>query len=117
MTHQHHSIDYLEFTISEMIASKKFYSEAFGWEFTDYAPNYAGIKGKEREIGGFSVGEVKPGGSVLVVLYSDNLEKTLSSVRQAGGTITEEPFEFPGGRRFHFLDPSGNELAVWGELK
>ena len=114
MAHQHNTIDYLEFTVADMAESKAFYSTVFDWEFTDYAPNYAGIKGPEKEIGGFSVGTVVPGG-VLIVFYSENLDDSLTSVTQAGGTITKPIFEFPGGRRFHFTDPSGNELAIWGQ--
>jgi predicted enzyme related to lactoylglutathione lyase len=110
--HTHHAMDYVEFTVSDLAAAKSFYTTAFGWEFNDYGPSYAGIKGPERELGGFSVGEVKAGGP-LVVLYSDDLDASLAAVQSAGGAIIREPFEFPGGRRFHFRDPSGNELAVW----
>ena len=90
-----------------------FYEVAFGWEFNDYGPAYAGIKGPEREVGGLRQGEPVRGGP-LVVLYSDDLDASLEAVRAAGGGVVKEPFAFPGGRRFHFTDPSGNELAVWG---
>ncbi len=110
--HVHHSMDYIEFTVSDLPQAKEFFSAAFGWEFTDYAPVYAGIKGPRREVGGLTVGEVKSGGP-LVVLFSEDLEDTLERVKSAGGKIVKEPFDFPGGRRFHFQDPSGNELAVW----
>ena len=112
--HQHHRIDYLEFTVTDLAESKKFYGKVFGWEFNDYGPTYAGIRGDQGEVGGFSQGQVRPGG-VLVVLYSDELENTLERVRSNGAEIVKEIFEFPGGRRFHFRDPSGNELAVWGQ--
>jgi uncharacterized protein len=112
MSHKHHAIDYIEFTVTDMRQSKDFYASAFGWEFTDYAPVYAGIKGPDREVGGFSVGEVVPGGP-LVVLFSEDLEESLAKVKAAGGAIVKEPFDFPGGRRFEFRDPSGNLLAVW----
>ena len=112
---QHHAIDYIEFTVTDMAAAQAFYAAAFDWKFTDYGETYAGIQGLEREMGGLTVGEeVRPGGP-LVVLFSLDLEGTLERVRKAGGTITTEPFAFPGGRRFHFTDPSGNELAVWAE--
>lgn len=112
--HRHHSIDYIEFVVNDMAAAKSFYASAFGWEFTDYGPGYAGIKGDGdgKEMGGLTVGE-SPGGSPLVVLYSDDLDASLASAVAAGAEITKEPFEFPGGRRFQFVDPSGNELAVW----
>ncbi|MGE0488465.1 MAG: VOC family protein [Vulcanimicrobiota bacterium] len=112
--HTHHSIDYIEFTVSDLDRAKSFYGEAFGWAFTDYAPVYAGIRIGDREVGGLTVGEVQSGGP-LVVLYSADLEQSLASVKQAGGTICREPFDFPGGRRFHFYDPSGNQLAVWAD--
>lgn len=111
--HQHHGIDYIEFTVTDMAEAKRFYGEAFGWEFNDYGPEYAGIRGGAGEVGGFRLGTEVAAGGPLVVLYSEDLEATLEGVREAGGRITTEPFEFPGGRRFHFEDPSGNELAVW----
>lgn len=110
--HTHHGINYIEFTVTDMKQSQAFYSAAFGWEFTQYAPFYAGIQGPDREVGGFIVGEVVAGGP-LVVLFSENLDQTLEQVKAAGGQVVKEPFDFPGGRRFHFRDPSGNELAVW----
>lgn len=100
--------------MSNMENAQSFYSQAFGWEFTDYAPQYAGINVGGREVGGFRIGQVTEGGP-LPVLYSKDLQASLNAVRKAGGIIKLEPFEFPGGRRFHFLDPCGNELAVWSE--
>jgi hypothetical protein len=111
--HTHHTIDYIEFTVSDLAVAKGFYASAFGWRFNDYGPEYAGIQGEGREVGGFhQTSELKKGGP-LVVLYSDDLEASVTAVRSAGGKIALEPFSFPGGRRFHFVDPSGNELAVW----
>jgi predicted enzyme related to lactoylglutathione lyase len=113
--HVHHGIDYIEFAVTNMAESKRFYEAAFDWTFNDYGPDYAGIRKEGGEAGGFrSEPQVAPGGP-LVILYSNDLEATLARVRAAGGRITTEPFEFPGGRRFHFADPSGNELAVWSE--
>ena len=109
----HHQIDYIEFNVTDMAAAKRFYTEAFDWEFTDYGDSYAGIRRADGEAGGLSlVDEVTTGGP-LVILYSKDLDDSLERVRAAGGTITQEPFSFPGGRRFHFTDPSGNQLAVW----
>lgn len=112
--HVHHEIDYIEIVVTDMARSKRFYSEAFGWEFNDYGEAYAGIQKRAGgEIGGLRLElEVKVGGP-LVILYSRDLEATLAGVRGAGGTISQDIFGFPGGRRFHFHDPSGNELAVW----
>ena len=111
--HTHHAIDYIEFTVRDLADAQRFYAAAFGWTFNDYGPAYSGIRSGEGESGGLREdAELRLGGP-LVVLYSDDLDATLAAVRWAGGTIVQEPFEFPGGRRFHFADPSGNELAVW----
>lgn len=114
MTHIHHAIDYIELTVSDLAAAKEFYTSAFGWGFTDYGDAYAGIQGPEgSEVGGLNPsGEPRPGGP-FVLLYSDDLDATVTAVEEAGGRIVEAPYEFPGGRRFHFADPSGNELGVW----
>ncbi len=115
-SHQHHAIDYIEISVTDLAAAKRFYGAAFGWQFTDYGPTYVGIKGADPEgpeMGGFAeTTEVRSGGP-LVILFSQDLDASLAQVRAAGGTISTEPFDFPGGRRFHFVDPSGNELAVW----
>jgi uncharacterized protein len=115
MTPVHHAINYVEVTVTDMDAAQHFYGTAFGWRFTDYAPAYAGIQAAEGdgEVGGLSLGQnVEPGGP-LVLLYSDDLDATVAAVNDAGGTIAEEPYAFPGGRRFTFFDPSGNRLGVW----
>ena len=114
-SHTHHSIDYIEFVVTDMAESKRFYKAAFGWRFNDYGPDYAGIQGQGRETGGLRLDTKMSAGGPLVILYSDDLDMTLTKVREAGGRIVREPFDFPGGRRFHFHDPSGNELAVWSE--
>jgi len=113
--HTHHGIDYIEFEVTEMAGSRRFYETAFGWKFNDYGPGYSGIQGSDREVGGLRLSEKVSAGGPLVILYSDHLDKTLTRVREAGGRIVKEPFDFPGGRRFHFHDPSGNELAVWSD--
>ena len=113
--HVHHGIDYIEFSVTDMAKAKQFYGTAFGWQFTDYGPEYCGIQRGDGEAGGFALAEQVTGGGPLVILYSRDLEDTLARVRDAGGRISEEIFAFPGGRRFHFADPSGNELAVWSE--
>ncbi|MFT3713237.1 MAG: VOC family protein [Archangium sp.] len=115
--HTHHAINYVELTVHDMKAARAFYAKAFGWEFADYGPEYSGIKGEGREQGGLTEDPKYKGvrGGPLIVLFSKNLDATVKSVKAAGGKIEKPPFEFPGGRRFHFLDPSGNELAVWSE--
>ncbi|WP_311029314.1 VOC family protein [Mesorhizobium koreense] len=103
--------DYLEMqaTGGTLDSTKSFYSRAFGWSFTDYGPTYAAFS--EGLDGGFQA----DAGEALPVLYSENLEATKDAVEAAGGKIVRPIFAFPGGRRFHFTDPAGNELAVWGE--
>jgi hypothetical protein len=111
--HVHHSIDYIEFSVTDIGAATAFYTAAFGWQFIHYGPNYAGIQANGREVGGLHAEGTVVVGSSLVVLFSRDLNATLEAVRTAGGSIVKEPYAFPGGRRFHFKDPSGNELAVW----
>lgn len=109
----HNQIQYIEFLFKDLSAVKKFYSESFGWKFVDYGPEYTAFEGEYVD-GGFAIGEPKRG-SVLVILYSESLEGTKGLVEKAGGSITKDIFSFPGGRRFHFVDPDGNELAVWSD--
>lgn len=111
--HRHHAIDYIEFPVHDVGAAKAFYGAAFGWRFTDYGPGYAGIQGPDGEVGGFRQASEVPTGGPLVILYSTDLAASMRAVIDAGGRVVQEPFEFPGGRRFHFADPSGNQLAVW----
>ena len=113
--HTHHAIDYVEIAVTDMDAAKAFYAAAFGWSLVDYGPDYAGIQGDGKEMGGLRRdSEVRAGGP-LVILYSEDLERSADAVEAAGGTILEPIYSFPGGRRFHFADPAGNELAVWSE--
>ncbi|MAE71820.1 MAG: glyoxalase [Gemmatimonadetes bacterium] len=111
----HHGIDYIEIAVTDMVESKRFYEAAFGWKFNDYGAGYAGIRKQGGEAGGLRLEAKVSTGGPLVILYSNDLDATLAGVREAGGRIAKEPFGFPGGRRFHFEDPSGNELAVWSE--
>lgn len=113
----HHSIDYVELVVTDLAAATTFYTEAFGWSFVDYGPGYAGIaspSGDGSEVGGLLLAdEARPVGGPLVLLYSADLETTMDAIVAAGGAILQLPYEFPGGRRLHFADPSGNELGVW----
>lgn len=113
----HHHFNYIELPTTDMAAMKAFYRAAFGWEYVDYGPNYAAITGAGVDGGLDGEADRKPSDQgALVVLYSDNLEASQEAVKVAGGPITIPIFSFPGGRRFHFKDPSGNELAVWTQL-
>ena len=114
-THTHHAIDYIEIAVTDVDAAKAFYASAFGWSFVDYGPDYAGIQGDGKEVGGLRRdAEVRAGGP-LVILYSEDLEGSVEAVTAAGGTVLRPIYSFPGGRRFHFADPAGNELAVWSD--
>lgn len=108
---KHQQVQYLEFLSRNLEKVKAFYTAAFGWVFTDYGPEYTAFEGDFVD-GGFTIGEPSKG-SILVVLYSEDLEGTRTNVIDAGGVISKEIFSFPGGRRFQFLDPDGYELAVW----
>ncbi|QYK00185.1 VOC family protein [Shewanella psychrotolerans] len=114
---KHLTINYLEIPVLDMAKTKVFFTQVFGWDFVDYGDSYscfvnAGITG------GFYLSEQYfdlDKGAPLIVIYSEQLEQTMAEVEQAGGQIVKAIFTFPGGRRFHFKDPNGNELAVWSE--
>ncbi|HEY6801691.1 MAG TPA: VOC family protein [Agromyces sp.] len=118
--HQHTipmTIDYIEIPVTDLAAAQAFYGAAFGWEFTSYGDEYAGIRTAAEEsgdeAGGLNLVDEVTRGGPLVLLYSNDLDATVTAVKDAGGQVVNGPYEFPGGRRFHFLDPSGNELGVW----
>ena len=114
MPNINNSINYIELPLTENAETKAFYNNVFGWEFTDWGPTYISFSGAGVDGGFNGESDVKvsaPG--VLVVLYADDLAKKSEEVASAGGKITRPIYAFPGGRRFHFLDPNGNELAVW----
>lgn len=111
----HHEIGYIEFGVTDLEATRRFYESAFNWEFNDYGPEYCGIKSPdgEGEIGGLSAGSEPTSGNPLVLLHSTDLEASQTAVENAGGTIVAGPYDYPGGRRFEFTDPSGNRLGVY----
>lgn len=107
-------INYIELPVTDMAASKAFYASAFGWSYVDYGPTYASFEGAGIDGGMDAASDRKPSkNGALVVLHTKDLEVAQAAVEVAGGKITVPIFAFPGGRRFHFTDPSGNELAVW----
>ena len=109
------TINYVEFNVTDIARAKAFYGEAFGWTFTDYGPGYCEFSDGHMK-GGFDAGgAVNSKGGALVVLYGSDLADVQAAVEAAGGRIVKPIFEFPGGRRFHFTDPEGYELAVWSE--
>ncbi|WP_395650774.1 VOC family protein [Brevundimonas sp.] len=106
-------LDYLEFPAADIGAVKAFYGQAFGWTFQDYGPTYAAFN--EGLDGGFDADPADRSKAPLPVLYATDLEAMQARVEAAGGVILKPIFAFPGGRRFHFRDPAGNELAAWSE--
>ncbi|MDN4500843.1 VOC family protein [Alteromonadaceae bacterium BrNp21-10] len=112
---QHEKLNYVEFPSSDLKATKQFFIDAFAWEFTDYGPEYTAFD-HQGLYGGFyqaPLSSITESGAALLVFYSADLEATMEKVKSAGGLISKAIFSFPGGRRFHFNEPSGNELAVW----
>ncbi len=105
-------IDYIEFGATDIGRTKQFYQQVFGWRFQDYGPDYTSFQ-DGRLSGGFTKDAPVRPANPLVVLYATRLEEIEASIKRAGGTIVRATFPFPGGRRFHFSDPNGNELAVW----
>ncbi len=114
---KHEKINYVEFHSSDLVATKRFFVEIFGWEFQDYGSEYVAFYGAGLAGGFFRSDKSSSAdaGAVLVIFYSVRLEETLSKIEAAGGKIIKPPFTFPGGRRFHFADPTGNEFAVWSD--
>ena len=107
-------INYVEFKAKDIEQIKAFYTSAFGWTFMDYGPTYAAFSESGLQ-GGFELWEGEIVNGVLVVLFHNNLEAIKAKVIESKGFISKDIFSFPGGRRFHFKDPSGNELAVWSD--
>jgi predicted enzyme related to lactoylglutathione lyase len=109
-------INYVEFGTPDLSATKRFFEAAFGWAFTDYGPDYAAFAGQGLDGGFFTAPAVsrQAQGGALIVFHSAQLGDTLARVQAAGGEVLKPIFAFPGGRRFHFSEPGGNELAVWG---
>ena len=115
---QHEKINYVELPAAELEPVKKFFASVFGWSFTDYGPEYSAFSGAGLD-GGFFKADLRSStdnGSALIVFYSAELEATQQKIEQAGGQVIRPTFSFPGGRRFHFTDPNGNEYAVWSDV-
>ena len=105
-----HLPNYLEFKTPDVAATKRFYAQAFAFEFVDYGDDYAGVNGDGLEIG---LHRSDQGESPLAGFQTDDIAAAEAKVRDAGGEIVQDTYEFPGGRRFHFRDPGGNELLVY----
>ena len=114
---EHEKLDYVEFPSSDLIKTKEFFTNAFGWSFDDFGTDYSAFMNQGLN-GGFYKSDLKAktsNGSALLVFYSENLEETQQKIKTSGGKTVKDIFSFPGGRRFHFIEPSGNEFAVWSD--
>lgn len=114
---EHEKINYVEFPAKDLAAIKSFFTAAFGWSFEDFGPEYTAFSDQGID-GGFYLSEQSSSterGSALIVFYSRELEQTQKKIENTGGVIVKPIFSFPGGRRFHFADPNGNEFAVWSD--
>ena len=111
------SIDYVEMPAADLAGTKAFFTKMFGWEFIDYGPDYCSFNDGRLDGGFYKTDKVasRDTGSVLIVFYRADLESAVTAVEAAGGGIAKPIFSFPGGRRFHFTDPSGNEFAMWSD--
>lgn len=115
---EHEKINYVEFPAKDIEVTKSFFTEVFGWSFVDYGPEYTAFADEGID-GGFFKSDLSvstENGSALIVFYSKDLEQTQGKIEKAGGKIIKSIFSFPGGRRFHFADPNGNEYAVWSDI-
>ncbi len=114
----HEKINYLEFPAKHIEKTKGFFTDVFGWKFIDYGPEYTAFSEAGID-GGFFKSQLTLStemGSALIVFYSEKLEETQMKIEHSGGTIVKPVYSFPGGRRFHFNDPNGNEYGVWSDL-
>jgi len=115
---EHEKINYVEYPAKDIEATRQFFTAAFGWSFVDYGPDYSAFSNQGLD-GGFYRSELastSEHGAALIIFFSQNLEVTEAKVRKAGGVVSKGIFLFPGGRRFHFIEPSGNEFAVWSDV-
>jgi len=114
---RHEKINYVELPAKDIQATKDFFSQAFGWLFQDFGQEYTAFSNQGID-GGFFKSDLSSStniGAALIVFYSNDLEATQEKVINANGIIVKPIFLFPGGRRFHFTEPSGNEFAVWSD--
>ena len=109
-------IDYVEIPVTDLPRSRAFFEAMFGWQFQEWGDDYVSFNDGRLNGGMCKADATAPARGVLLVFYSDDLERDVGRVQELGGTISQEIFSFPGGRRFHFLDPAGTEFAIWSEV-
>ncbi|HEB28315.1 MAG TPA: VOC family protein [Porticoccus sp.] len=115
---EHIKINYVEFPSTNIVQTKAFFEQAFAWSFEDYGPDYTAFSNEGLDGGFFKSDQssLTENGAALIVFYSPVLDATLLKVEEAGASIVKPVFSFPGGRRFHFIEPGGNEFAVWSDI-
>lgn len=113
---KNNQISYVEFKTTNINETKSFYEKTFGWTFKDYGPTYSSFS-ESGLFGGFELTDDEIVNGALIVLYNENLVSIKDKVVKNGGKISKDIFEFPGGKRFQFIDPTGNELAIWSDKK
>lgn len=110
-------IDYIEIPVMDLVKTREFFGALYGWEFQEWGPDYFSFNDGRLDGGLRRADEPAPASGVLLVFYSNNLERDFERVKELGATISQEIFDFPGGRRFHFVDPAGTEFAMWASVE
>lgn len=110
-------IDYVEIPVTDLKKARDFFSALFGWSFQEWGDDYLSFNDGRLEGGFCKAAEAAPATGVLLVFFSEDLERDLERVQELGATISQPIFQFPGGRRFHFVDPTGTEYAIWAAVK
>ncbi len=110
-------IDYIEIPVTDLVKTREFFNALYGWEFQEWGPDYFSFNDGRIDGGLRRADEPAPASGVLLVFYSNDLERDFARVKELGATISQEIFDFPGGRRFHFVDPAGTEFAMWASIE
>jgi predicted enzyme related to lactoylglutathione lyase len=113
MTRDEGKVDYLEIPVTDLDTTRTFFEGLFGWEFQEWGPDYYSFNDGRLDGGLRRSEQPAPATGVLLVFYSRDLERDFERVQELGARISQEIFEFPGGRRFHFVEPAGTEFAMW----
>ncbi len=109
-------IDYVEIPVADLDKTRAFFESLYGWKFQEWGPDYYSFNDGRLDGGLRRAEESAPASGVLLVFYSDDLERDYERVKELGASISQEIFEFPGGRRFHFVEPAGTEFAIWASI-
>lgn len=108
-------IDYIEIPVTDLEKAREFLAAMFGWSFQEWGPDYFSFNDGRLNGGLRHTDGPGPVSGVLLVFYSEDLQRDVARVQELGATISREIFDFPGGKRFHFVDPAGTEFAIWSD--